>query len=453
MLGKIYGLLSNLRTGLRWLVLAGWLHGALHVQAFAQDPYALPPLPGHVVDEHFFGTHLHALVLRGRVQEPPQATPFPNGLVGAVRLWDSAVRWAEVEPQDGRFVFERMDAYVNTSIRNGARVVLTLGSTPRWASARPDEPCSYGFGCSAEPANMAHWDRYVQTLAQRYKGRIFAYEVWNEPHPGQRFEGHRGFFTGDLPTLIELSRRTHQVLRREDPQSLLLTPGFVNRLPLLERYLAEGGAQWAQGLAYHLYASGDRQLLDQLRTLRGILARQGLSHWPLYNTESSFDRSDPKQPATPQAPWRDDASTAALHVRSLILGAFAGAKGWFHHSWDRAESGMVDRQLQPTATHGPYVAVRQWLLGMQPAGCSSFTPEVARCVGMHEGRPVWLLWRMAPGPAIDLMLDAPGSLLAWQEAGQKRVSVGTESRPAAAGKAGHRISVGYMPVAVWWSAP
>jgi hypothetical protein len=426
----------------RWLVLALASLGAATFAA-AQDLYALPPLPNRIIEPTFFGTHLHALVLRGRVQDPPQVTPFPTGLVGAVRLWDSAVRWAETELEDGRFEFARLDTYVNTSRANGAEVLLTLGSTPRWASARPDEPCSYGFGCAAEPANISHWERYVQTLARRYKGRVGTYEVWNEPHPGQRFEGHRGFFAGDMATLLDLARRAHTMLRREDPQAVLLTPGFVNRLPILERYLAQGGTQWAQGLAYHLYASGDKQLLEQLRELRAVLARQGVSHWPIVDTESSFDRADPQKAASPGALVRDDYNTAALQMRAFILKAFAGVQATYYHGWDNGHSGMVDRQLKPTASYAPYVAVRQWLVGAQVLGCASLNADVVRCVASQQGQRVWLLWRKEPGPALSVPLDLSVSPTAWQEAGGAKVQVTQSLRS---------VSVGSMPVAVWWPA-
>jgi Glycosyl hydrolase family 10 len=441
----------HFRAGVKRLVLLALVPfiGVLPSQATEPDLYALPALPNRVIEPAFFGTHVHNLVLRGRVQDPPQPTPFPADLVGAVRLWDSVVRWAEIEPENGRFVFDRLDTYVNGSLSNNARVLLTLGSTPCWASARSDEPCSYGFGCAAEPANLAHWDRYVQTLARRYKGRVSAYEVWNEPHPGQRFEGHRGFFSGDMAALLELARRAHTVLQQEDPQALLLTPGFVNRLPLLERYLAQGGKQWAQALAYHLYASGDRQLLEQLRELRAILARQGVAQWPIFDTESSFDRADSaalQKAVSTGTPVRDDHSTAALHVRALILKAFAGVQASYHHGWDNGHSGMVDRELKPTASYAPYVAVRKWLLGVRPQGCASYGAELVRCVATQQGQRVWLVWRKEPGPAVVLPLDSgvsPPGWLAWQQAGAAKVQSVREGGPA-------QITVGFMPVAVWW---
>jgi Glycosyl hydrolase family 10 len=425
----------------------GWPGDAVAQPTSAEVLYRLPPLPGREIDLSYFGTHLHAFVLRGRVQDPPQATPFPVGQVGAIRLWDSVTRWGEVEPESGRFVFDRVDKYVDAAARHGASVLFTLGSTPRWASARPDEPCSYGFGCAAEPADMAHWERYIQTLARRYKGKVAYYEVWNEPHPGQVFQGHRGFYTGNLASLVELARRAKKVLSVEDPQAVLLTPGFVNRLPLLERYLAEGGAQWAQGLAYHLYASGDRQFLEQLRELRAILARQGVSHWPILNTESGFDRVDPLHPAPPGFQPRDANTAAALHARVLILGAFAGLKASYQHGWDNGASGMVTRDLKPTPTLAAHTDVLGFLLGVKPLGCALLTGAAAgvvRCEGQlpkSKGeQQVQLMWLAAAGPEVWVPLDPRAHTAQTAGAGAPA--------PVKAG-----VLVGFAPVAVWLAAP
>jgi Cellulase (glycosyl hydrolase family 5) len=428
-----------------WLASASALL-ALAGSAVAQDPFDIAPLSaGQRIGPEYFGIHVHNLVLRGRVQDPPQPTPFPTGQAGALRLWDSVTRWAEVQPERDRWALDRLDHYLDTATANGAQVILTLGSTPRWASARPDEPCSYGFGCAAEPADLADWDRYVETLARRYRGRIAWYEVWNEPHPGERFEGHRGFYTGDLATLLALAQRARVALARVDPAARLLTPGFTNRLPLLDRYLGAGGAALADGLAYHLYARSDQHLVAQVRSLRSIMARHGVAHWPLLNTESSYDRWAPWEQRPPSVPVRDGDTAAALHVRAMILGAFLGVEGWYLHGWDNETSGAVDRDLRPTALMAPYLAVRGWLLGLRPMGCRSLDTGLVRCDGKKQGRRLVLLWRPPPDDTPRGWTPAAGEAVERIEGvdGQRRVALAGEAPP---------VVVGPMPVAVWLRA-
>jgi hypothetical protein len=256
------------------------------------------------------------------------------------------------------------------------------------------------------------------------------------------FTGHRGFFTGEMAKLLELSARAQRVLLAEDPQAVLLTPAFVNRLPVLEQYLAAGGKHTAQGLAYHLYASGDLQLLEQIRALRSILARQGLAHWPLLDTESSFERWDDTEPLPPGVKPRDAATAAALHGRALVIKAFAGVQATFHHGWDNTKSGMVTRELQQTPTWAVNRDVRAWLLGLQPQGCKTAAPQLAQCMGQRNGQTVMIVWRTEPGPDVQVAVPEGRKLLAVERAGQG----------ATTARAG-QVSVGFAPVALWLGGP
>lgn len=66
---------------------------------------------------------------------------------------------------------------------------MVLAHSPKWASARPDEPVAYAPGAVAEPANIDDWRNQVRTVGQRCKGRIAAHQVWNEPSDRSHFSG------------------------------------------------------------------------------------------------------------------------------------------------------------------------------------------------------------------------------------------------------------------------
>ena len=90
-----------------------------------------------LVDSGYFGAHLHRLFPeRGAYA----STRWPANEIASLRLWDSGTRWADVAPARGRWNFDRLDAYLDAAEVQGASLLCTLGSTPRWASARPDEP-------------------------------------------------------------------------------------------------------------------------------------------------------------------------------------------------------------------------------------------------------------------------------------------------------------------------
>ena len=55
------------------------------------------------------------------------------------------------------------------------------------------------MGAPAEPKDVKDWINYLQTVATRYRGKIFNYEIWNEPNDPQ-------YFSGTIPKLVQLTQ-------------------------------------------------------------------------------------------------------------------------------------------------------------------------------------------------------------------------------------------------------
>jgi hypothetical protein len=118
-------------------------------------------LPAKAVPRSLFGLHIHYADL-----------PWPPAEmnVAAVRIWDAdgpeahwenQAQWAAINTAPGVYDWASLDMHVNRALANGADVVFSLGRTPRWASARPDEYNSYGPGQAAEPADDQYWREWV----------------------------------------------------------------------------------------------------------------------------------------------------------------------------------------------------------------------------------------------------------------------------------------------------
>jgi len=388
------------------LLLALAVHGS--VPARPDAPADLPAL-ARPLQASFFGTHLHRL--HADPDRLAQPTPWPQDAVGALRLWDSTTRWADLQPQRGRWNFERMDAYVAEATDRGVRVLYVLGSTPRWASSRPSEPCPYGLGCSAEPADEADWEAYVRAVARRYRGRIHDYEVWNEPYfsdlPADRQQPH-AFFSGSAKSMVRLATIAHRVLREEDPAARLLSPGFVGGPERLDLYLAAGGGALMDGLAYHLYADDERQMLSLLRAVRETLTRHGLSRLPLLNTEIGFAAVDPGLRGGSEV-------SAASLARSMVVAAFAGVESFYLHAWDNHRTGMRTAAAGEGPNAQAWRQVRRWLLGARLDGCEDRGAAGMRCSARRDGQRLVILWQhhrtsrvvLKPGERVETLFVAP----------------------------------------------
>ena len=79
--------------------------------------------------------HIHGMVVpRPGLKEP---TPWPSVPFGAWRLWDAYVGWPQLEPKQGTWNFSTLDKYVALAEAHNVEILLPLGLTPEWASARP----------------------------------------------------------------------------------------------------------------------------------------------------------------------------------------------------------------------------------------------------------------------------------------------------------------------------
>lgn len=371
--------------------------------ADAQDLFELPAsTPPRVIGPEYFGTHIHRLLPeRGK-----QAfTDWPSVTIGSIRLWDSGTRWANIEPQPGNFVFGRMDLYVAAAEAHHASVLYVLGSPPAWASARPNEPSPYGPGSAAEPADMEVWERYVTTVAQRYKGRIAYYELWNEPgfidYPIDTQRIGKIFFSGTSKKLVELGRRAREILAKEDPAAKLIAPGFDGDTNRLVMYLAAGGGEFVDAMAYHFYVPSDKDFMQRRAIIKAAQVRYGVPSLPLWNTESGF-------PSTGDG----NLDGATLLARTMILGAFAGIERYYQYAWDNGKMGMAGTAGGPAESRHreAFESVQRWLLGSTLLGCHRGPQQILICEARRNDQRIRIMWRP----------DGPPTSV-WRPAGDERI--------------------------------
>ena len=357
---------------------------AVQLDPYQEATYGREPIIG----ASYFGTHFHRLVLN--LGERNLRTNWPTSKIGAIRLWDSGTLWSEIATQPGQWKYDRIDEYVAQATIHNSTVLYTLGGTPRWASARPDEKCSYGFGCAAEPVRMAHWEEYVRRVAQRYRGRINAYELWNEPNFSdiKRDHGQPGFYTGSIAQMVEMARVARKVLDENDPDAVLSTPGFVNGSDRLELFLEAGGKNYIQAIAYHFYSSDAEKFAHQLVEVRAVMKRQGVENLPLWNTETGVE--------VPGALINNSSLSAARLAQFLILGAASGLEHFYHYAWDNPHSGMLSSYGESLPSLAGYEKVESWLIGAKMHGCEKILHQGVLCKGDRAGAKFLIAWSETP---------------------------------------------------------
>lgn len=357
----------------------------------------------------------------------------------AIRLWDTGTDWASLVPQRGLWKFDRIDAYLVASEKAHLKVLWTIGNTPRWASARPHEKCAYGFGCAAEPENIEDWRRYVHTIATTFRGRIECYEPWNEvsfpTDPIFKLPGAGGdsaqFFSGSVDAMVGLARVAYDEIKRVDPQACVLSPSFHHSGHWAEKFdhfLAAGGGRYLDVVSQHFYFGEEpEQVVPTIRAMRQVMAKHGLSHKPIWNTEVGW-------PFVAQAKHWPGLSLEdlvyALTLRTYLLNSSEGVSRVYWYAWDNKGMGFFDSDTNRDFGSAAVSAAVHLLDAFEAASCEA-KGSLWQCrvtAGGRRFKVVWVAGRNAAPLSVVLKHNATrwGRLSEFLPAGRQ---IALDGRP------------------------
>jgi polysaccharide biosynthesis protein PslG len=81
------------------------------------------------------------------------------------------VEWQTVESAPGQFDWSELDSIVDTAVAANSRVMFSVQHAPAFYRS----PTSGLF-----PSDASTYETFMRTFANRYRGRVQAYELWNE---------------------------------------------------------------------------------------------------------------------------------------------------------------------------------------------------------------------------------------------------------------------------------
>jgi hypothetical protein len=187
--------------------------------------------------------------------------------------------WARTEKVKGVYDWEWLDKIIDFAVEH---------KLEPWVEFSYGNPVYAGGGgtglLNSLPTSdvaLAAWDRWVEAMVIRYKGKVREWEIWNEPdHPMQQI----------LPeTIAALNIRTAEIVKRVQPDSRIAGLAFASHTDTeyLDRFLKYISERNKLGLfdwiSYHSYAyrpedsyRGVAMLEDVLRKYsRRLKLRQG----------------------------------------------------------------------------------------------------------------------------------------------------------------------------------
>ena len=121
------------------------------------------------------------------------------------------VRWGDggLEPSRGNYQLAGLDGSVNAASAAGLRVLLSVVTAPSWSGPSVQGP----------PSNFQDIGNFMGALASRYKGKVNAYEVWNEQNLRVEWEG-RPISAADY---VQMLRVAYNSIKAADPSAVVLS--------------------------------------------------------------------------------------------------------------------------------------------------------------------------------------------------------------------------------------
>ena len=235
--------------------------------------------------------------------------------------------WRQIEPTRDEYHWQFPDEVVRGAEFHGLNLVVRIDQHPAWAS-------SASTSINAPPDDPADYARFVRKVAERYRGRVLGYIIWNEPNLAREWGGR----PPEPAAYVELLRAAYRAIKEADLDALVVSAGLApnndrnanaldDRVYLQEMYAA-GAAPYFDVLGAHPYGfayppddprgAHDGFNLARLLDLREIMVRNGDRGKTVWATEAGWTTE-----ATGAAAWQQ---VTPAQQAEYLTGAYRRAR-------------------------------------------------------------------------------------------------------------------------------
>lgn len=207
------------------------------------------------------------------------------------------------DPKFGTSTWDKFDDIVARTSAAGMKLVLRLDTSPRWALP---PMATDGLG---PPVDYDDYFDFVTTVAARYRGRVAAYQVWNEPNLSSEWGGA----APSAANYVRLLRGAATRIRAADPSALVVMAAMaptltendsaMNDLVYLQQLYVAGARGSFDVLAvqaYGLRGGPDDPRVDASDVtfsrpllVRALMLRNGDGSTPVWATELGWNVNPP----------------------------------------------------------------------------------------------------------------------------------------------------------------
>lgn len=175
--------------------------------------------------------------------------------------------WAKTEKAKGKYDWEWLDRIIDEAIERGCEPWLETSYGNQIYPGGGGTNLSAGIPTSQEA--LAAWDRWVEAMVKRYKGKVKQWEVWNEPNFGDNE-------INKSEAVAALNIRTAEIIKRIQPDARIsgLSMGHIDLeyADIFFKYIHDRKKMHLfDNMTYHDYVYNPDANYPRVRELRHVL--------------------------------------------------------------------------------------------------------------------------------------------------------------------------------------
>jgi hypothetical protein len=182
--------------------------------------------------------------------------------------------WRDIEGAGkGQYDWSTPDRIVQQVGEFGLKLIVRVDYEPAWAGP--------------PPGNIPHFADFLSAMASRYRGRIQAYQVWNEPNLAREW----GNQAPKAAEYAQMLKRAYQVIKKADPNAIVISAGLAPTSELSQRAVPD--TRFVQAM----YNAGAKPYFDMLGAHgAGYKAPPEMDPGQVANDPNYYNTGDPNCP-------------------------------------------------------------------------------------------------------------------------------------------------------------
>jgi polysaccharide biosynthesis protein PslG len=122
------------------------------------------------------------------------------------------IDWNSIEYARGLYRWDEIDHLVRQAQQYHLKILFSVARAPGFSRPEPIEE-------DGPPSDFSIFHDFMNALASRYKGRVVAYELWNEPNLAREWRG----LDLSAEKFVELIKQGAQGVREGDPNAIIIS--------------------------------------------------------------------------------------------------------------------------------------------------------------------------------------------------------------------------------------